>query len=116
MASSAPGNAACIIHVTQKQMRQVENCKKYKDADNGTLSFLYCVERGCFVRSDDAVETFKCHAQNEKSTGHWSSKEGNVENGTRPKGVANYVYSKALSKYIIEYCWKKKTTIKTKAS
>ena len=40
---------------------------KYNSTRNGDLSLLSCVDGGSFVRSDDAVETFKRHAQYEQS-------------------------------------------------
>ena len=40
---------------------------KYSSTRNGDLSLLSCVDGGRFVWSDDAVETFKRHAEYEQS-------------------------------------------------
>ena len=40
---------------------------KYNSTHNGDLSLLRCVDGGSLVRFNDAVETFKRHAEYEQS-------------------------------------------------
>ena len=46
---------------------------------------------------DDAVETFKRHAQNEKSAGHRKSNEWDEKYGTSPEGIIKNIQIVSLS-------------------
>ena len=47
-------------------MRYIEDNTKSKNTENGDLSFFNRIKRSSLVWSDDAVETIKCHGENEE--------------------------------------------------
>ena len=69
-------------------MWDIKEDTEYYNADNSDLSLFNCIKRSTFVGSDDAVETFKRHTENEQSaTQTWrpsgADPQCTIQEGTR---------------------------------
>ena len=54
---------------------------------NGDLSSFSCVNQNSLVRSDDAVKSVECHAEDKESTREKSREQDEHENSAVPKLV-----------------------------
>ena len=56
-------------------MWDIKDQTKHNNTYNGNFSSFNRIKRGSFVRSDDAIETIKCHIDYEVGTTHGRSEE-----------------------------------------